>query len=109
LAAGIPGVGLAGLFFMVCALWMPVIEIYKMTRGRGDSDAMKLALRQASIAAGVLAWLIGTGWMLLLLPGTARGLLTITGIVGTALLLGLVLGSLRTLALFIRRPQQDPS
>lgn len=109
MAAGIPGVGIAGLFFVVCALWMPILEIWKRSQGRGDSKAMRLALRQASIAAGVVIWLIGTGWLLLLLPGAANGLLTVTGVIGTTLLLGLVLGCLRTLAVFTRRPQQDPT
>jgi len=68
---------------------------------------MRLALRQASIAAGVLAWLIGTGWLLLFLPGAASGLLTVSGLIGTTLLLGLVLGCLRALAVFVRRPQED--
>lgn len=109
MAAGIPGVGIAGLFFVICALWMPFVEVWNWSRGRGDSDAMRLALRQASIAAGVLIWLIGTGWLLLLLPGAASGLLTVTGLIGTTLLLGLVLGCLKTLAVFVRGPQQEPT
>lgn len=109
MAAGIPGVGIGGLFFVICALWMPIMETWKWARGRGDPAAMKLALRQASIAVGVLVWLIGAGWLLLLLPGTARGLLTVTGLIGTTLLLGLVIGGLRTLAVFVGTPQQDPT
>lgn len=109
MTAGVPGIGIGGLFFVVCALWMPIVEISRWSRGQGDPKALRLALRLASIALGVLIWLIGAGWLLLLLPGGASALLTVTGLVGTTLLLGLLLGSLRTLAVIVGRPQQDPT
>jgi hypothetical protein len=102
LTAGIPGVGLGGLFFVVCALWMPIVEVWKWSLGRGDSRKLRLAFRQSSIAGGVLLWMIlavwGLGW-----ASVAGGLLTVGGLWGTVLLLALLLGGVRTLRLLLAR------
>jgi len=108
--AGVPGTGIGGLFFVACALWMPIVEIWKWSHGQGDIEDLRCALRMAGIAAGIFVWLLGAGWLLLLLqPAAAGGLIAIAGLVGTSLLLGAVLGSLRTLATLVERPQQDPT
>ena len=108
--AGIPGAGLSGLFFVVCALWMLIVEIWKWSHGEGDTEDLRCALRLAGIAAGILIWLLGAGWLLIpILPSAAGGLIAIAGLAGTSLLLGAVLGSLRTLAALVERPQQDPT
>jgi hypothetical protein len=103
LTAGIPGTGIGGLFFVVCALWMPVVEVWKWSAGRGDSGALKLAWRQASIAGSVLLSIAGAGWWLGLGSMAAGGLLAIGGLLGTGLLLGLVLGGVRTIGLLVAR------
>jgi hypothetical protein len=104
LIAGIPGTGIGGLFFVVCALWMPVVEVWKWTAGRGNSGELKLAWRQASIAGSVLLCIAGAGWLLGLGSTVAGGLLAIGGVFGTALLLALVLGGVRTIGLLVGRP-----
>ena len=108
--AGVPGAGISGLFFVFCALWMPIVEIWKWSRGQGDLEDLRCALRLAGIAAVILIWLLGAGWLLILIePTAAGGLIAVAGLVGTSLLLGVVLGSLRTLATLVERPQQDPT
>jgi len=108
--AGVPGTGIGGLFFVACALWMPVVEIWKWSRGQGDLEDLSCALRMAGIAAVILVWFLGAGWLLLSLqPIAAGGLIAVAGLIGTSLLLGAVLGSLRTLATLIERPHQDPT
>lgn len=110
MTAGIPGVGIGGLFFVVCALCMAIIELWKWFRGHGDDADLRCALRLAGIAVGVLISLLGAGWLLLLLqPAAASGLIALLGLIGTTLLLGVVLGSLGTVAAFVERPQQDPT
>jgi hypothetical protein len=95
---------------VACALWMPILEIWKWSRGQGDLEDLRCALRMAGMAAGILVWFLGAGWLLLLLqPSAAGGLIAIAGLVGTSLLLGAVLGSLRTFATLVERPQQDPT
>jgi hypothetical protein len=108
--AGNPGAGISGLFFVVCALWMPVVEIWKWSHGQGDVEDLKLALRLAGIAACILFWVLGAGWLLILIQPTATAtLIAVAGLIGTSLLLGTVLGPLRTLAALVERPQQDPT
>jgi hypothetical protein len=108
--AGVPGTGISGLFFVVCALWMPIVEIWKWSHGQGDIEELRCALRLAGIAACILIWLLGAGWLLILIQPTAAGGLTaVAGLVGTFLLLCAVLGSFRTLAALVERPQEDPT
>jgi hypothetical protein len=108
--AGVPGAGISGLFFVVCALWMPIVEIWKWSHGQGDIENLRSALRLAGIAVGILIWLLGAGWLLILMqPTAADGLSVVAGLVGTSLLLGAVLGSFRIPAALVERPQQDPS
>ena len=64
MTAGLPGVGIGGIFYLVSALIMPVRSLIAVARGRANEAHWSMALRQASLAAGILAALWVTGWAL---------------------------------------------
>lgn len=68
MTAGIPGVGIGGIFYLASALLMPMRSLVATARGRGDEARWPLALRQAGIALGILAtlWVTGLalGWII---------------------------------------------
>lgn len=67
---GLPGTGIAGLFYLLAALWMPVHELIRTARGRGDARRRRLVRAQTGMALGIIFVLWGTAWLLglLLLP-----------------------------------------
>lgn len=68
MTAGIPGVGIGGIFYIASALLMPMRSLVAVARGRPDEARWALALRQAGIAAAILAtlWVTGIvlGWII---------------------------------------------
>ena len=85
MAAGIPGAGIGGLFYLASALLMPVRALVLTARGRGSEARWALAFRQSSMAVGVLLALWGTGAALdAVLAGAARRAAT-TGTASTAI------------------------
>lgn len=64
---GLPGTGLAGLFYLLAALWMPCHELVRTLRGQGDAARRHRARTQAGLALGIIATIAATGWMLGLL------------------------------------------
>ena len=60
---GLPGTGIGGLFYTVCALWMPVCEIWRWLRGDATGH-WPLVARQFAIAVGVIAAMTGVFWAL---------------------------------------------
>jgi hypothetical protein len=72
---GIPGAGIGGFFYLMGALLMPVRALVLTLAGRGREARWALAIRQSSMAAGILAALWGTGMVLgrLLLEPTVVG------------------------------------
>jgi len=66
---GLPGTGLAGLFYLLAALWMPCHELGRTLRGERDPARWRCALTQASLALGIIAAIVATAWVIgLLLP-----------------------------------------
>ncbi len=60
---GLPGAGIGGLFYILTALWMPICEIWR--RSRGDATGhWSLVAKQFSIAVGVVAAMGGVFWAL---------------------------------------------
>jgi hypothetical protein len=49
-SAGLPGLGLGGLFFIVSALIAPAVELARTLRGRSSSAAWRQVWRQLAIA-----------------------------------------------------------
>lgn len=73
MTAGLPGAGIGGLFYLASALLMPARSLLLTLRGRGAEARWGLALRQSSLAAGVVGALWATGELLgLLLSPAAR-------------------------------------
>jgi cytochrome c-type biogenesis protein CcmH/NrfG len=64
MTVGMPGTGIGGMFYMLSALCMPLRELSRRARGAGAPSRWRLALRQAAIAAGSLAGIGVTGWLL---------------------------------------------
>ena len=64
MTAGLPGVGIGGIFYLVSALLMPVRSLGAVALGRADEVRWSTALRQAGLAALILAVLWLTGWAL---------------------------------------------
>ena len=77
MTAGLPGVGIGGIFYLVSALLMPVRSLAAVVRGRPDEARWPIALRQAALAGGILGaiWLtgLGLGWVVAhLVPEATR-------------------------------------
>ena len=77
MTAGLPGVGIGGIFYLVSALMMPVRSLVAVLRGRADEARWPMALRQAALAGGILGalWLTGLalGWVIVhLMPEAAQ-------------------------------------
>lgn len=61
MTAGLPGVGIGGIFYLASALLMPMRSLVAVLSGRPGDARWPVALRQASLAAGILGvlWLTG--------------------------------------------------
>lgn len=68
MTAGLPGVGIGGIFYLASALMMPVRSLYSVLSGRPHEARWRVALRQAAIAGGILGalWVTGLalGWVI---------------------------------------------
>ena len=77
MTAGLPGVGIGGIFYLVSALLMPLRSLVAVLRGRAHEARWPIALRQAALAGGILGalWLTGLalGWVIAhVVPQTTR-------------------------------------
>jgi hypothetical protein len=74
MTAGLPGTGIGGLFYLVSALLMPFVTLFRAMRGRPVAPGE--AFRQAATAIGILVamWCTGLGLAMLHLDdaGAAR-------------------------------------
>lgn len=61
MTAGLPGTGIGGVFYLLSALFMPIIEIILTLRGKSSVARWLMVLRQLSMAACILGcmWLLG--------------------------------------------------
>lgn len=53
--AGLPGTGLGGIFYLVLALFMPLVELGRTARGRSSAERWRRVGAQFAIALGILA------------------------------------------------------
>lgn len=58
--AGLPGTGLGGLFYILLALVMPVVQLVRVARGRSLPGQWRQVASQFLLACGVLAALAAT-------------------------------------------------
>ena len=61
---GLPGTGIAGIFYLLAALWMPCHAIVRAARGGHRSVRWPAVLRQTGLAFGIILALVATAWLL---------------------------------------------
>jgi len=117
-AAGLPGTGVGGMFYLISALATPLWEAYLRVRGR-RSRGWGLVLTQTAIAGAILAAVWGTGWLLGLaltvsrriLPAAAPphpgNLLPAVALLFSVGTLAVVLTGVELLRLWARRPDRE--
>jgi len=73
--AGLPGIGVGTLFYVLIALWMPVREIAFVFRGESSWARWRLIITQLVFAAGIVASVAAADQLLvwMLGGGTPRG------------------------------------
>ena len=68
MTAGLPGVGIGGIFYLASAIMMPVRSLWAVLTGRPHEARWRVSLRQAAIAGGILGalWITGLalGWII---------------------------------------------
>jgi hypothetical protein len=64
MSAGLPGAGIAGVFYLASALLMPAIELERTRRGRSSMAAWRLVVRQFLVSCAILVGIWTTGWLL---------------------------------------------
>lgn len=59
--AGLPGTGIGGVFYLISALLMPFIELFRTLRGESSVERWLSVFRQLAMAAAILGgmWLMG--------------------------------------------------
>lgn len=82
--AGIPGVGIGGVYYMLLIAWMPVRELRQILRGRGDRRRWRLIGVQAALLAAIMAALTAEWWALARLPAILADALQVAGLDGAA-------------------------
>lgn len=122
MTVGLPGTGVGGMFYMLSALVMPLVEALRRARDRRPG-AWREVIEQVAITAGILGAMAATGWLVvkalanaarLVLPmmsGAAR--LPTASVIRTAMLvltlgtLALVLTSVELLRLWVHRRKRN--
>ena len=61
MTAGLPGTGIGGVFYLLSALLMPLVELVKTLRGQSSKSRWLLVIRQLAMASGIIAgmWMLG--------------------------------------------------
>jgi hypothetical protein len=112
MTAGLPGVGIGGIFYLASAIMMPVRSLYSVLTGRAHEARWRVALQQAAIAGGILValwitglalgWIIGTMFPHAVIAGTSGAAAThVRNVVRTSALL-LSLGTLGAVLMFVQ-------
>lgn len=107
MTAGLPGVGIGGIFYLASALLMPVHSLVATLTGRRHEARWALALRQSGLALAILGALWATGWAIgwIVSPVAAPAIVAAGAgaapAVQNAVRMTALLGSLGTLALVL--------
>ena len=115
MSPGLPGTGIGGLFYILSALWMPVCELWR--RSRGDAPGRwPVVARQFGIAVGIVASMTAVFWALdaaLMLEHVAAHAaraqhatwtLRLSALMVTSGVLGTVLSTVQLVRLCLRLP-----
>ena len=125
--AGLPGIGVGTLFYVLLALWMPLRELPRVFQGKSSLAAWRLIVRQLFYATGIVAtvmfaekvmlWLLADPTIKPLSPATwmhselgvrASGSFLAAPIAASLVLLAGVLLSVELLRLFHRGRPIEP-
>lgn len=60
--AGLPGVGIAGLFFIISALVMPLLEAVRTVAGHGSKQRWRAVAYNWLLAAVMVGVFVAMGW-----------------------------------------------
>lgn len=72
--AGLPGIGVGTLFYILTALWMPVHELGRLAAGRSSAARWRLIAVQVIYACGVIvSIMVADRVMLWIMGGMAPG------------------------------------
>lgn len=82
---GIPGTGIGGLFYILSALFMPLVEISNRIRFRDRATPWRQITTQFAIASGILVALAVTAWFILPAPAVAPEVETVIALPMTEL------------------------
>jgi multisubunit Na+/H+ antiporter MnhB subunit len=63
MTAGLPGAGIGGLFFVLSAYFMLVVEIQRTLRGRSSPARWRMVLRNVAIATAMVAAVTAVVWL----------------------------------------------
>jgi hypothetical protein len=70
MAAGLPGVGIGGLFYLLSAVALPLRSLWRRARRVPDTLSTRELVRHLVIAAGIVGGIGVAGWLLAFaLPG----------------------------------------
>ena len=58
--AGLPGTGLGGLFYVLLALCMPLVELHATWQGRSSAARWRQVWTQFGLACGIVGAVVGT-------------------------------------------------
>lgn len=64
MVAGIPGIGIAGLFYILTVLFMPVRELARLAEGRSSVRNWLFIGRTWILASGMAATMWASGWLI---------------------------------------------
>lgn len=99
MSAGLPGFGLGGLLFVICALLGPFAELARTARGTSSLASWRRTWRQFALAAAMVAAFELVRRTVDVLVGAEVDL---RGIVITAIVLAAVVGGAKALELAVR-------
>jgi hypothetical protein len=99
MTVGIPGAGLGGLFFVVCALLTIPVELVRTVLGRSSRARWRRAVQHTALAVSIVAVLGATYWVLHLMLPMGR-----TGTSFSAIRLGPLLMTLVLIAVVLALP-----
>jgi hypothetical protein len=72
-AAGLPGTGIGGLFFILSAFFMVVVELQRTLRGKSSRARWRIVGRHAAVAATMVAAVTAAIWIVHRLVFAAGG------------------------------------
>jgi len=61
MTAGLPGIGIGGIFYLLCAFLMPIVELFNFLRGKGNFKRWQTALVQFGFSCAILGSFSLTG------------------------------------------------